>query len=100
MSVYRRAEVDKAKTHFIMVTTTLTLPRHRHLNFLLQYCLKLTNEADVSQTLLHHNSNGLCAPLPAFINRILQHLDRNTIPPDALTVRTNILLQCKVAVQF
>lgn len=65
-----RAEIDVAETHLIMVTTTLTLPRYRHLNLLFQYCLKLTNKADMSQTLLHHNGNSFRAPFPPFVNRI------------------------------
>lgn len=83
-----------------MVTTTLTLPRYRHLNFLLQYCLELTNETNMSQALLHHNGNSLRAPFPTLINRILQHFHRNTIPPNTLATRADILLQREVAVQF
>lgn len=75
-----------------MIPTTLPFPRHRHLDLLLQYCLELTNKANMSQALLHHDSNSLRTPLPALIHRILQHLHRDTIPPDALTTRADFLL--------
>lgn len=54
----------------------------------------------MSDTLLHNHSDSLRPPLTTLIYRILQHLNRDTIPPDTLPSRPDLLLECEIAIQL
>lgn len=80
--------------------STLPLPRNRHLDLLLQDRLELRDEADVRKPFLHDDGNRLGPFLPALVNRILEHLDRDAIPTNAFAFRADFLLQREVPVEL
>lgn len=84
-------------TDLVVITTSLSLPRDRHLNLLFQDRLELGDEADMSQPFLHHHRHRLCPSLPAFIHGILQHVDGDAVPSEAFALGANFLFQRKVA---
>lgn len=68
-----------------MVVAPMSLPWDGHLNFLLQYRLKLPYETDVRQPFLHHHGYCLRSSLSAFIDGIFQHLNSDAVPSYAFS---------------
>lgn len=73
-------------TDLVVITTPLSLTRDRHLDLLFQDRLELGDEADMSQPFLHHHRHRFRPSLPAFIHRILQHVDGDAVPSKPLTL--------------